>query len=107
MFFDSDDFYLRPGISSMGTYNYNLAKYLAEFLDPVISKEHCAKDSFTFCEEMQQVSSNDNVFFENNPHLNVTKRELKPFFNFATSGTHVIFNGSFYDQIDGVSMGSP
>ena len=35
------------------------------------------------------------------------KRELKQFYNFATSGTHFILNGSFYDEIDGVSMGSP
>ena len=40
--------------------------------------------------------------FENNPQLKITKHELKQFFNFATSGTHLIFNGSFYDQIDGV-----
>ena len=38
-------------------------------------------------------------FFQNNPQLAVTKRELKQFFNFATSGTHFIFNGSFYDQL--------
>ena len=44
---------------------------------------------------------------ENNPQLKVTKRELKQLFNFATSDTHFIFNSSFYDQIDGVSMGSP
>ena len=47
------------------------------------------------------------LVFENNPQLKVTKCELKQLFNFATSGTHYIFNGSFYDQIDGVSMGSP
>ena len=34
------------------------------------------------------------------------KRELKQLLNFATSGTHFICNGSFYDQVDGVSMGS-
>ena len=132
MLFDSDDFSLRPIISSIGTYNYNLAKFLTELLDPVISKEHCAKDSFSFCEEIQQVSSNDNflvsydvcslftsiplqetiqiaveLIFQNNPQLKVMKRELKQLFNFATSGTHFIFNGSFYDQVDGVSMGSP
>ena len=60
MLFDPDDFSLWPIISSIGTYNYNLAKFLTELLDPVISKEHCAKDSFSFCEEIQQVSSNDN-----------------------------------------------
>ena len=126
MLFDSDDFSLRPIISSIGTYNYNLAKFLTELLDPVISKEHCAKDSFSFCEEIQQVSSNDNflvsydvcslftsiplqetiqiaveLIFQNNPQLKVTKRELKQLFNFATSGTNFIFNGSFYDQVDG------
>ena len=33
--------------------------------------------------------------------------ELKQLFNFAKLGTNFIFNGSFYEQIDGVSMGSP
>ena len=48
------------------------------------------------------------LIFENNPHVKVTKPELTFWclFNFATSGTHFVFNGSFYDQIDGVSMGS-
>ena len=45
--------------------------------------------------------------FQNNPQLKVTKRELKQLFNFVTSGTHFILNGSFYDQVDQVSMGSP
>ena len=132
MLFDSDDFSLRPIISSVGTYNYNLAKFLTELLDPVISKEHCAKDLFSFCEEMQQVSSNDSflvsydvcslftsiplqettqiaveLIFQNNPQLKVMKCELTQLFNFATSGTHFIFNGNFYDQVDGVSMPSP
>ena len=47
------------------------------------------------------------VIFENNPQLKVTKPELKQLFNFATSSTHFMFSGSFYDQIGGVSMGSP
>ena len=107
----------------MGTYNYNLAKFLSKLIDPVISKEHCAKYSFSFCEQIQQVNNNDNflvsydvcslftsiplqetiqiaveLIFQNNPQLKVTKRELKQLFNFATSGTHFIFNGSFYDH---------
>ena len=113
MLFDSDDFSLRTIISSIGTYNYNLAKFLTELLDPVIPKEHCAKDSFSFCEEIQQVSSKNNflvlydvcslfttiplqetieiavaLIFENNPQLKVTKHELKQHFNFVTSGAH-------------------
>ena len=37
----------------------------------------------------------------------MTKCELKQLINFATSCTHFIFNGSFCDQVDGVSEGSP
>ena len=47
-----------------------------------------------------------NLVFENNPQLKVTKRELKQLFNSAISGSHFTLNGGFYDQIDGVSMGS-
>ena len=97
MLSDSDDFSLRPVISSIGTYNYTLAKFLTKPLDSVIPKGHCAKNSFSFCEEIQQVSSNDKflvsydvcslftsiplqetigitveLIFENNPLLKVT-----------------------------------
>ena len=47
-----------PIISSIATYNYNLAKLLSEFINPAIPNEHCAKDSSTFCEEIQRVSAN-------------------------------------------------
>ena len=59
MLSDCNDFSLRPIIPSIGTNNYNLAKFLTELLDPVIPKDNFAKDSFTFCEEIQQVSGND------------------------------------------------
>ena len=39
--------------------------------------------------------------------INLTKKELKKLFFFATSQTHFIFNSKFYNQIDGVAMGSP
>ena len=34
------------------------------------------------------------------------KVELKKLFEFATSGTYFLFQAAFYDQIDGVAMGS-
>ena len=128
----SDNFSLRPIIFSTGTYNYNLAKFLTKRLDPVPPKENCAKDSFSFWEEMLQVIGNNyfsvsydvcsiftsiplqktieiavELIFENNPQLKITKNELKHLFNFAASGTNFIFNGSFYDQINVVSMRLP
>ena len=47
-----------------------------------------------------------NIIFSHNPNLNITKKELKKLFLFATSQTQSIFNGKFYNQIDGVAMGS-
>ncbi len=32
---------------------------------------------------------------------------MKKLFKFATSGTQFLFNGEYYDQVDGVAMGSP
>ena len=46
---------LRPIVSSIGTYNYQLAKYLCNLLTPAISYDHCTKDSFTFADEIQKV----------------------------------------------------
>ena len=34
-------------------------------------------------------------------------QDLTGLFNFATCETHFLFKGKFYDQIDGVAMGSP
>ena len=48
-----------------------------------------------------------NLLFEHNPCLNITKAELKRLFEFAISGTYFLFQVTFYDRIDGVTMGSP
>ena len=46
------------------------------------------------------------LIFQNKPNLKISKYELKQHFKFATSGTHFLFKGNFYDQNDGVSIGS-
>ena len=55
----TDTLTFRLIVSSIGTYNYNLAKFLVVMLDLVISTEYCAKDSFSFCKEVQEVSSSN------------------------------------------------
>ena len=57
----TDTLTFRPIVSSIGTYNYNLTKFLTDMLDPDIRTEYCAKDSFSFCKNMQEVSSSDFV----------------------------------------------
>ena len=123
---------LRPIVSSICTYNYHLCKFHTDLLDPIIPTSHCTKDSLTFCEEINKVSPTNrflisydacslftsiplketidiavNLLFEHNPGLNIFKAELKKLFEFATSGTYFIFQGTLYYQIDGVALGSP
>ena len=46
----------RPVASSIGTYNYKLAKYLCNLLSPHIPTEHCATDTSTFVQDTQSLS---------------------------------------------------
>ena len=56
-FTDSDSFpKLRAIVSSVGTLNYSLAKYLCNLLLPHLREQYCTKDTFTFVEELKQVS---------------------------------------------------
>ena len=48
-----------------------------------------------------------NYISEGNPDLKLTESELRSLFTVATAQTHFLFNGSFYDHIDGVGMESP
>ena len=50
-----------------------------------------------------------NAIFESNTGLDLklNKIKLRELFYFATSHTHFLFNGSFYDQVGGAAMGSP
>ena len=122
----------RPINSSINSYNYNLAKYLSNMVTPLIPSKHSCKDTFTFINEIKQFDKNKyfmvsydvtslytNIpleeaiqiavkqIFKNDKNIKISKEEMTELFHFATSKTHFQFNGSLYDQIDGISMGSP
>ena len=46
----------RPILSSIGTYNYQLAKFLGKRLDDAIPNDHSAKDTSSFVEELKKLS---------------------------------------------------
>ena len=132
-FSSSDSFpKLRPIVSSIGTFNYNLARFLCDLLSPLVPNDYSCKDTFSFVSQIKNANlsgkflvSQDvtslftniplqetidiaiNLIFNHNPNLNITQKELKKLFLFATSQTHFLFNSKFYDQIDGVTIGSP
>ena len=124
---------LRPIVSSIGAYNYMLAKYLGKELAPHICVEFSCTDTFTFVNEIQTAGINKDSFIvsydvvslftniplqetieiavetllKNKPGFKISKENLKKLFTYATSGTHFVFNGEVYEQVDGVAMGSP
>ena len=127
-----DELKLRPIVSCINAYNYKLSSFLANLLTPLIPKDYSAQDTFTFINDIKKVSSSNNFMvsydvtslftniplhdtitiaidyiMEANPNIKIEKQELENLFHFATSKSHFLFNGNFYDQIDGVAMGSP
>ena len=123
---------LRLIVSSIGTFNYNLACFLCGLLSPLVPNDYSCKDTFSFVPQIKNanlckkflVSYDVTSLFTNiplqetidiaithtfnhNPNLNITRKELKKLFLFATSQTYFIFNSKFYTQIDGVAMDSP
>ena len=66
-----------PIVSCTGTYNYNLSKYLCELLSPNLPNEFCTKDTFTFVEELKEVSINDKFLVSYNVNSLFTNISLK------------------------------
>ena len=118
-------------VSSIGTFNYDLACFLSDLLSPVVPNDYFCKDIFSFVSQIKNANLSGkflgsydvtslstnitpqetidiaiNLIFNHNLNLNITKMELKKLFHFATSQTH-LFIGKFCNQIDGVAMGSP
>ena len=116
-------------VSSIGTFNYNLACFLCDFLSLLVPNDYSCKYTFSFVSQIKNANlsrkflvSHDvtslftniplketidigiNLIFNRNPNLNITKKEL---FLSATSQTHFNFNSKFYNQIDRVAMDSP
>ena len=122
----------RPIVSSVNTYNYNLASYLVGVLQPISTNLHSVKDSFSFVDWAKKYKHNNGIMcpldvcslFTNVP-LDETidialdklyslsdpptlpRSVLRKLLEFATKKSHFLFDGQYYDQIDGVAMGSP
>ena len=127
-FFSSDTFpKFCPIVSSIVTFNYNLARFLCDILSPVVSNDYSCKDTFSFVSLIKNANLSRkflvfsftnillektidiaiNLIFNYNPNLNITKKELKKLFLFATSQAYFNFNSKFYNQIDGIAIVSP
>ena len=112
---------LRPIVSSIATFNYNLPRFLCDLLSPLVRNYYSCKDTFSFVSQIRNANLSKsflvsydvaslftnillqetidiaiNLIFNHNPNLKITTKERKILFFFATSQTLFIF----YNQIE-------
>ena len=98
--FSTDSFpKLRPVVSSISTFNYNLARFVYDLLSPLVPNDYSCKDTFSFVSQIKSENlckkflvSCDvtslftniplqktiviaiNLIFNHNPNLNITRK---------------------------------
>ena len=101
-FFSSDSFpKLCPIVSSIGTFNYNLAHFLCDLLSPLVPNDYSGKDTFSFVFQIKNANLSKkflvsydvtshftniplqqtidvaiNLICNHNPNLNITRKEF-------------------------------
>ena len=123
---------LRPILSTIGTFNYNLAKFFVPIIEPLTTNDYTLKNSYDFIKEVKNIDVSNKVMvsfdvqslFTNIPlnetidiimnglfgslqkYMNFTKKQFKNLLDLATKDSPFIFNDKLYVQTDGVAMGS-
>jgi len=123
---------LRPILSAIKCPTYKLSQYLNKILKPFTTNEYTTRDSFSFATEIRMQQSTkfmssldvDSLFtniplletiniccellFERNALVDgLNKDEFKELLTLATTESFILFDNRYYQQIDGVAMGSP
>jgi len=114
---------LRPNVSNIGAPTYQLSKYLAGLLSQLIGNSaHHVKNSFQFVQVLEslRVQPEDLVvsfdvvsLFTNVPIVDSLEHlshhfedDVMALFKHILTSTYFRFDGQFYEQTDGVAMGS-
>ncbi|XP_070000276.1 uncharacterized protein [Penaeus vannamei] len=125
---------LRPIISSIGTFNYNTAKFLVPIISPLTTNQYTIENSTVFANEITSLNPEQPItmasfdveslftnvpFLEtseiivnniNSTHLNkfdLTKDSFKKLLHIAAHHSVFSYDNDLYTQTDGVAMGSP
>ena len=123
---------LRPVLSTIGTFNYNLAKYFVPIIEPLTTNQYTLKNSFEFVKDIKCINFENKVmasfdveslftniplnetiniitnglFKDSTTFMNFKRKEFKDLLELAVKESPFQFNNKFYTQVDGVAMGS-
>ena len=123
----------RPIISAINTSTYNLAKFLLPILEPITKNSFVITDSFSFVDDIKKQNTKyfmasldveglftnipldetidicvDKLFPRKNMKIKgFRKKEFKDLLKLATKESLILFDNQYYQQVDGVAMGSP
>ena len=123
---------MRPILSTCGSFNYNMSKYLVSVLSELCSNEFSVSDSFDFAREISSLENHNyymasfdikslftnipvaetcqiilNKLFpqQNSTHYGFDKMQFERMLNNCLQNNIFLFNGNVYEQVDGCPMG--
>ena len=121
----------RPILSAIGTCTYNIAKFFVPILKDFTLNEYIVRDSFSFCDEIQEQDNNlymasfdieslftniplgetinicvNNVSGNKKRVEGLLKKDFKQLLTLSVKSLCFVFNNVYYQQVDGVAMGS-
>ena len=124
---------LRPIISGVGTFYHPTAKFLAKLLLPLTKNDNIQKDTFDFVNRLKSITLQSafmvsfdvsslftnvplqetiaiivqRIYDKNEITTTIPRDDMKSLLYLCTSNSCFLFNDTLYEQIDGISMGSP
>ena len=120
-------------MSAISTFNYNLAKFLVPFLEPVTQNEFTITNTYEFVSDLKKINLKqftmasfdveslftnipldetieiiiETLYKDREEVHNFNKDQFRKLLNSAVKDSPFIFNNNLYKQRDGVAMGSP
>ena len=120
-------------MSAVGTCTYNITKFFVPILKDFTLNQYTVRDSFSFCDEIQEQDSNDiympssdiatlfknipldeainicvnNVFSNKKKLKGLLKKDFKQLLTLSVKSSCFVFNNVYYQQVDRVAMGLP
>ena len=122
----------RPILSAINTPSYKIAKFLVPMLSELTKNKYVSKDSFEFAKNVREQNpeffmasfdidslftnvpldetieiSVKKLFGRNKKYKGFSRQQFKTLLSLAVKDSFFLFNGTYYEQVDGVAMGSP